>query len=88
MNVKYLLELFFWLGALFSLALSDPAAQHFSLCPLFNLGISWCPGCGLGRALSSLLHLDFAASLRHHWFGIPAFFILLNRIGQLSRKFR
>jgi len=87
MNSKYLLELFVWLGALVLLALTDPALHHFSLCPLSNMGLSWCPGCGLGRSLSSLLHFDFAASIKHHWFGIPAFFILVNRIWQLSQKF-
>ncbi|RYD72588.1 MAG: dienelactone hydrolase family protein, partial [Sphingobacteriales bacterium] len=26
-------------------AFTNPAASHFSFCPLANLGITWCPGC-------------------------------------------
>ena len=87
MKLKVSLELCCWMGALALLALAEPAAHHFSLCPLYNLGLSWCPGCGLGRSVSSLLHLDLAGSIKYHWFGIPAFFILVNRIWQLSQKF-
>jgi len=83
---KFPLELVIWLTALILLGLSSPGAHHYTLCLFSNLGLSWCPGCGLGRSLSSLLHFDFMLSFQQHWFGIPAFFILLNRIFQLLQK--
>ena len=88
MNQKFPLELIVWIGALMSLGLSDPADHHYTLCPLANLGFSWCPGCGLGRSITAILHLDLLGSIHSHWFGIPAFIILVNRIWQLSQKFR
>lgn len=87
MNPKFPLELIVWSGALMLLAISQPSVHHYTLCPLSNLGFTWCPGCGLGRSITALLHLQIIVSIQYHWFGIPAFFILLNRIWQLSRKF-
>jgi hypothetical protein len=88
--MKYLksfpLELVFWITALVLLASSDPQAHHFSLCPLANLGITWCPGCGLGRSISSLFHGDVSGSFAHHWFGIPALLLIAYRIYQLSKQ--
>ena len=88
MNSKFPFELLVWLSALVFLAINNPSVHPYTLCPFSNLGFSWCPGCGLGRSISSLLHFDLSGSIHYHWFGIPAFFILLNRIGQLSQKFR
>ncbi len=87
MNVKFPIELAVWITALVLLACSHPAHHHFTLCPLNNLGLSWCPGCGLGRSLRSLMHLNISESIKYHWFGIPAFTILLHRIWQLIQKF-
>jgi hypothetical protein len=87
MNPKIPVELFIWLGTLTLLALSNPSEHHYTLCPLDNFGFPWCPGCGLGRSISSLLHFDWRGSIQYHWFGIPAFAILLNRMWQLSQKF-
>lgn len=87
MSKKWPLELFFWFGALLFLALTQTGSAHYSLCPIENMGFSWCPGCGLGRSLRSLLHADIRSSLDHHWFGIPALFILLHRILQLLKIF-
>lgn len=86
MAQKFPFELLVWLTALIGLAFSNPALHHYTFCPLSNLGIAWCPGCGLGRSVSSLFHLDLIGSFKYHWFGIPALFILLNRIWQLSKK--
>ncbi|PAW92790.1 hypothetical protein CKK33_04490 [Mucilaginibacter sp. MD40] len=67
--------------ALVCLALTNPAAQgHFSLCPLKLLGIAWCPGCGLGHAISFLLHGDLKSSFQAHWLGLPVLLVLLYRI--------
>ncbi|MEQ7798298.1 DUF2752 domain-containing protein [Pedobacter sp. ASV1-7] len=77
-------ELLFWITALLLLGTADlhvhEGDQHFTLCPLSNMGISWCPGCGIGKSIGYLLQGNFQASLNEHWFGIPALLIILNRI--------
>jgi len=77
-------ELFFWIAALLLLGTADAHTQshgqHFTLCPLANMGFDWCPGCGIGRSIAHLLQGDLKASLDEHWFGIPALLIILNRI--------
>lgn len=80
------LELLFWITALVLLATADPHEHHFTLCPLANLGLTWCPGCGLGRSITSLFHGDVSASFSHHWFGIPALILICYRIYQLSKS--
>ena len=80
-------ELMVWVSAIILLAFADPHQHHFSLCPLENMGFTWCPGCGLGRSISFIFQGDFQASFNHHWFGIPALLILLNRIYVLSMSF-
>lgn len=82
------IELCFLLGALLFLALTPTGSAHYSLCPIDNIGFSWCPGCGLGRSLRYLLHADLRSSLDHHWFGIPALLILIYRILQLLNIFQ
>ncbi|WP_199137919.1 DUF2752 domain-containing protein [Pedobacter sp. ASV12] len=79
-------ELLFWVLALVLLATANPHEHHFSLCPLANLGITWCPGCGLGRSITALFHGDVNASLAQHWFGIPALLLIGYRIYQLSKQ--
>jgi hypothetical protein len=79
-------ELVFWITALVALALADPTNQtHFTLCPLKLLGFTWCPGCGLGHAISFLLHGDIKSSFHAHWLGMPALVIILYRIYILTR---
>lgn len=82
-------ELFFWITALVLLGTADLAdhgdAAHFTLCPLASMGFSWCPGCGIGRAIAHLLQGDFSTSLKQHWFGLPALLILGCRIISLIR---
>ncbi|HEX8376901.1 MAG TPA: DUF2752 domain-containing protein [Pedobacter sp.] len=79
-------ELAAWITALIFLAFINPQEHHFSLCPLENLSISWCPGCGLGRSVSCILRGEFSASFSYHWFGFPAVAILLSRIFTLSKN--
>lgn len=83
------LELIFWITALILLAFSSPEVHgdrnHFTLCPLANLGFDWCSGCGIGRAITHLFHGNFAESFAHHWFGIPALLIILFRIIMLIK---
>jgi hypothetical protein len=74
-------ELVFWIAALISLALTNPTSQaHFSLCPLKLMGFTWCPGCGLGHAISFLFHGDLKGSFHAHWLGVPAVAIIMYRI--------
>ncbi len=89
-NMKYqkafIVELSFWVLALALLATANPSAHHFTLCPLANLGIDWCPGCGLGRSITAIFNGDFKSSFQQHWFGIPALLIIIYRIYQLGKK--
>jgi hypothetical protein len=79
-------ELAFWVAALVSLALTDPTNQtHFSLCPFKMMGITWCPGCGLGHAISFLFHGDIKSSWHAHWLGIPAVLVISYRIYVLGK---
>lgn len=68
-------EVILWNGALILLAAMDPGGTT-SLCILKNLGINWCPGCGLWHAVHHTLHFNFAAAYEAHLFGIPATLIL------------
>ncbi|WP_353181612.1 DUF2752 domain-containing protein [Parapedobacter lycopersici] len=78
-------ELCCWIAALVLLYLSNPGMHHFTLCPLENVGVDWCPGCGLGRSLTLLMHGEFAASVSMHPLGIPAFLVLAHRIYCLAK---
>jgi len=73
-------EAFLWLAALAWLAIDNPVHHHYSLCPFHNLGISFCPGCGLGRSIGFLFHMDFRASFLAHPLGIPALALIVGRI--------
>ncbi len=77
---KLNIELFFWTIGLAVLAFSDPGKQHYSLCPLKNLGFRYCPGCGLGHSISWLLHGDISASFHAHPLGIFALIVIVHRI--------
>ena len=83
------LELLFWLTALLLLGFAEVETgghkPHFTLCPVAYFGMDWCPGCGIGRSISQLLHGNWKESLAQHWFGLPALLILLHRIVVLFR---
>jgi hypothetical protein len=49
------------------------------------MGITWCPGCGLGHSISFLLHGDIKNSFHAHWIGVPALVIIAHRIYVLIR---
>jgi len=72
-------EALIWIVALIFLAFSNPAVHHYTLCPLDNLGISYCPGCGLGRSIGYFFRLDIESSFLAHPLGIPAVFLLVYR---------
>ncbi|GAA0530581.1 hypothetical protein GCM10009415_10010 [Chitinophaga japonensis] len=75
-----------WPLGLLALYFMDPAGNGPSLCPLKWMGISWCPGCGLGHAIHYLLHGQWAASWQAHPLGAFALGVLLYRILQLARQ--
>ena len=80
------IELIFWIGGLIYLAFINPLETHFSLCPIKNLGFSFCPGCGLGHSISYLFHGQIQESFHHHPLGIFALGVILTRIFRLIRN--
>ncbi|MFA3782193.1 DUF2752 domain-containing protein [Melioribacteraceae bacterium 4301-Me] len=77
-------EAVLWLVGLIYLLLINPyQEQHFTLCPFRNIGITFCPGCGLGKAISFFYHGDVINSIRTHPFGIIAFFLISFRVIKL-----
>lgn len=76
-----------WAAGLALLALSDTAADHFSLCPLKNAGIHFCPGCGLGRSVTLLFHGEISASFQMHPLGMFAVIVLSFRIVDLTKQY-
>lgn len=81
MFTSYYLEILIWSFSLIFLAFFNPDHSGLlSICPLHHFGFAYCPGCGLGRSVSYLLHLNVAASVQAHILGIPATFIIIHRI--------
>lgn len=78
------LELLIWVGAMIVLMFSSAGSHHYTLCPLDNLGVSTCPGCGLGRSVSHALHGDLASSIQMHPFGLLAVIVIFHRIITLT----
>ncbi len=75
-----------WVAALVLLFFMGGNTAAGPLCFFKWAGISWCPGCGIGHAINSALHLHLGISFKQHPLGIPAVFIMLHRIKQLSFK--
>jgi hypothetical protein len=63
---------FCWATALTLLYFLHPAENAMSFCLLSHLGISICPGCGIGHAIHYALHFQFRESFHAHLLGIPA----------------
>jgi hypothetical protein len=85
--LKYPFEAIVWIIGLLTLALIDPGTNHFSICPISNLGFDFCPGCGLGRSISLLFRGEFMESFAAHPLGIFAVIILTYRIIQLTKNY-
>jgi hypothetical protein len=68
------------LGLAYLLLIHSPGETHFTICPLANLGIDFCPGCGLGNSISYIFKGDFIASFQSHPIGISALLIITLRI--------
>jgi len=74
-------EALIWILGLTYLAFFNfTGTTHFTICPLANLGIDFCPGCGLGNSISYLFKGDFIASFHSHPLGIFALIIITFRI--------
>jgi len=82
---KINLELLFSIMALLYLATINPAAAHVSLCPVKNFGFDWCPGCGLGHAISYIFHGEIEKSWNSHPLGWFAIIVITHRIITLSK---
>jgi len=75
-----------WLVGLSAVALADPTAPALiDLCPLKALGISFCPGCGLGHAMGYLARGEWGLAFRTHPFAPAVAGVLLHRIVTLYR---
>jgi len=68
-------EVIIWNGVLIVLASMD-VESGISFCLLKTLGLSWCPGCGIGHAMHYALHFEFAKSFDAHILGIPGVLII------------
>ena len=80
-------EAVFWLIGLIYLMFINPYQQQFfTLCPFHNLGITFCPGCGLGRSISFFYHGDLLHSLKTHPLGMIAFVLISARTIKLLIK--
>jgi hypothetical protein len=74
--------------AILALALYDPTSgEHINMCVFDRLGFPYCPGCGLGRSISFLLHGDISNSLKAHPLGAFALIILIFRTYKLINQF-
>ena len=81
------LEALLWTAGLVYLITINPyQVQKFTLCPFHNLGIGFCPGCGLGRSIAFLFHGDLFNSLSSHPLGIIAFILITTRIVKLTYR--
>jgi len=80
-------EALMWIFALSYLLFINPYEQQiFFLCPFHNIGIDFCPGCGIGRSISFFYHGDILHSLQTHPLGIIAFLLISIRIVSLTKR--
>lgn len=91
-KLKLILKNIEWEGVLWLIGLTylffiNPYEEpRFTLCPFHNLGIEFCPGCGLGRSISFIYHFDFINSFHTHPLGIIALVLIANRIIILLKR--
>lgn len=79
-------EAFIWISGILILAfINVEGSSHFTVCPFNNLGIDFCPGCGLGKSIHYLLNMKIEHSLNAHPLGIFASAVLIKRIYQLIK---
>jgi TM2 domain-containing membrane protein YozV len=82
------IELIFFIAGLIYLAIINPfSCNHLHFCIFGYLGLDFCPGCGLGRSVSFLLHGCLLESISEHPLGVVGLVLILNRIYTLSIKY-
>ncbi len=75
------LEAWIWIAGLIYLIFINPYQhQSFTFCPFHNLGLDFCPGCGLGRSIAFFYHGDIIHSLKAHPLGMIGLAIIIHRI--------
>jgi hypothetical protein len=77
-----------WTVGLACLAVLPESSQHISICPFYNLGFDFCPGCGLGRSISFLFHGQYERSFQTHPLALFAVIVLSLRIFQLLKHYK
>ncbi|HSD63389.1 MAG TPA: DUF2752 domain-containing protein [Ignavibacteriaceae bacterium] len=78
-------EALIWTSGLMILAfIKTDSTSHFTICPLKIIGLDFCPGCGLGKSIHYLLHLELEQSFNAHPLGIFALGVLFHRIYELT----
>jgi hypothetical protein len=82
-------ELLFWIFGIVGIFFIDPfASEHHTICPIGYLGFSWCPGCGLGRAMKLLLLGEWSSSFSIHPLAGFAWIIIFLRILKLIKIYK
>jgi hypothetical protein len=82
-------ELLFWFFGIIGILLINPFSDHHAtICPIGYLGFSWCPGCGLGRAMKLLTIGEWSASFKLHPFAGFAWVVILLRIKSLIKLYK
>ena len=79
--IKGHIELISWcLALLLPMFVTPVNNSNFSLCFFKYLGMSCCPGCGLGRSIAYLYQGELLLSFQKHWLGIATVVLVLHRI--------
>lgn len=79
-------EAFIWItGLIYLIFFSTVEQTHFTICPLKNAGIEFCPGCGLGHSITLFFHGHFTESFHAHPLGFIAVVIIIHRIYTLLK---
>ncbi len=73
-------EWFVLLAGLLMMAVLDPRTAGEGYCLLEWMGITWCPGDGLGRSIAWATHGEFYKSLEYNIMGIPSIIIIGGRV--------
>jgi len=82
------LELIFWIGSMAAILTINPEVEAISICPLHQMGLDWCPGCGLGRAMNLLASGEFQASWSLHPAASLAYGAIFHRIWVLLKTLK
>ncbi len=68
-----------WVMGITLMAAMNPEIQQTSFCLFEWIGVSWCPGHGLGHSIAYLFRGEWALAFQAHPLGPPAVPLLLYR---------